>query len=250
MKKIIITWVTKGIWRALCEKYLEEWYWVIGISSNERNLEILKNEISSHMLELVKCDIWNEQDIKNFWNFLKHQEDVISLINNVWIWFYSNFLEHTNEKIKEIINVNLIWTMLLSKEVICVLWNTLKNLTFVSSLAGKVWFDWMSVYSATKHWIEWFADALRQEVVEQWIDVLVVRPWIVDTNFFVTANMEEYTKDLKNIMQSAKFVANEVFVSRKNRSKEVTIGNDKWFLFLRRFVPKCLEKKIMHFFIS
>lgn len=250
MQKIIITWVTKGIWRALCQKYINEWYWVIGISSNENNLEILRNEVSSQKLELVKCDIWNEQDIKNFWKFLMEQKDVVSLINNVWVGFYSNFMSHTNEKIKEIININLLWTMLLSKEVIWAIWNTVKNLTFVSSLAGKVWFDWLSVYSATKHWIEWFADALRKELEEKWIDVLIVRPWIVNTNFFVTAKMEEYTRDLKSIMQSPSAVADEIFTSRKNHSMEVTIWKDKWFLFLRRFVPKSLEKKLMQFFIS
>jgi short-subunit dehydrogenase len=250
MKKVIITWVTKGIWRALCQKYIDEWYWVIGISSNEKNLEILKNEISSDKLELVKCDIWNEQDIENFWNFLKKKKDVISLINNVWIGFYCNFIWHTNEKIKEIININLLWTILLSKEVMWVLWNTLKNLTFVSSLAGKVWFNWLSIYSTTKYGIEWFADALRQELLEQWIDVLVVRPWIVNTNFFVVAKMEEYTRDLKNKMQSPKFVAEQIFESRNNRSMEVTIWKDKWFLFLKKFVPKSFERKLMEFFIS
>ena len=250
MQKVIITWVTKGIWKALCEKYLDKWYWVIGLSSNEKNLETLKNEMSSHALELFKCDIWNEQDIKDFWKFLKQENNIISLINNVWIGFYSEFVQHWNEKIQEIIDTNLLWTILLTKEVLEIKSHTLNNITFISSLAGKVWFEWLSVYSATKHWIEWFADALREELVEKWVVVLVVRPWIVDTNFFLTAKMEEYTKDLKSIMQSPEYVASEVFESRKNHSLEVTIWKDKWFLFLRRFVPKVFERKLMQFFIS
>jgi short-subunit dehydrogenase len=248
MNKVIITWVTKGIWKSLCKKYLKEWYWVIGISSNQANLDTLELEISSTMLELLKCDIWDSEDIINLSKSIRNQ-NIISLINNVWVWYYSQFSTISNEKIVEIINVNLVWTMTLTKAVLenCI-WS-IKNITFVSSLAGKVGFNGLAVYSATKHWIEWFSDALRDELNEK-IKVLVVRPWIVDTNFFEKAEMEEYTKDLKNKMQTPELIANEIYRAWKYWYDEITIWKDKWFLFLRRFVPKSLEKKLLSFFIS
>lgn len=248
MNKVIITWVTKGIWKALCKKYIEKWYWVIWISSNQVNLDALKLEIPSTMLELLKCDIWNSDDILDFTNSIKNQ-NIVYLINNVWVWYHSQFENIPDEKIVEIINTNLVWTMRITKAVLenCI-WS-LKNITFVSSLAGKVGFNGLSVYSATKHWIEWFADALRDELDEK-INVLVVRPWIVDTNFFEKAEMEQYTKDLKNKMQTPELIANEVYIAWKEWYDEITIWKDKWFLFLRRFVPKSLEKRLLSFFIS
>lgn len=248
MDKIIITWVTKGIWKALCKKYLEAGYWVIWISSNQANLDALKLEISSTMLELIKCDIWNSDDIINFANNIKNQR-IVSLINNVWVWYHSQFKSIPDEKIVEIVNTNLVWTMRITKSVLENRIWSIKNITFVSSLAGKVGFNWLAVYSATKHWLEWFADALRDELKEK-IKVLVVRPGIVDTNFFEKAEMEQYTKDLKNKMQTPALVANEVYIAWKEWNEEITIWKDKWFLFLRRFVPKVLEKKLLSFFIS
>lgn len=249
MEKIAITWVTKWIWKALCQKFLNEWHTVIWISSNQANLDLLKQEVSHTALTLLKCDITNADDLRLFREYIiKHK--INSLINNVWVWYHSTFIEYPNDQIEQIINTNMIWTLKVTQIALqeCI-W-VLKNVTFISSLTWKIGFDWLSVYSATKHWIEGFSEALREELKESWIRVSIIRPWIVDTNFFSIAKMENYTTWLKSKMHSPEYVADKVYANWERKWSELTIWKDKRFLFLKRFVPKSRERKLLSYFTS
>ncbi len=66
-------------------------------------------------------------------------------------------------------------------------WGRIVN---ISSMGGTFTFPGGGAYHATKHAVEAFSDALRFEVKEFGVDVVVVEPGLIRTNFAATAAAE------------------------------------------------------------
>jgi len=246
---VLITGWTRWIGKSLVKVYLEKWFSVFCIARDKKMLSELENKHKSKSLHTFSCNISSNEDISNLvWRLQELNFHPNILINNVWVGFHENFENIPELKIQEIINTNLLWTILLTKAIIGIWKNTLTNIAFVSSLAGQIGFPWLSVYSASKFGIEWFAQSLREEQKSRVI-VSIIRPWIVDTHFFEYANMKQNVEKIRPWMQSPDYVADAIYEWISLNKEDFTIWNDKLFLFLKRFSPKRLEHKLLSLFI-
>jgi short-subunit dehydrogenase len=122
-------------------------------------------------------------------------------------------------------------------------------MVYTSSLAGKVGFPEMSIYSASKFAIEGFVDSLRSEYESKGVMFTVLRPGITRTPFFKKAGMEAFensVKDLKNCYTPDKVA--EIFYEKISPSvKTIVVGNDKYFLALLPFTPFRYRFKVLDF---
>ena len=248
-KTVLITWASSWIWKSLSYLYIKKWFKVIAISRSEKKLEELEKYVWDKNLIIKSCDLTNNKDIDLLITFIKNKSlNIDILINNAWIWSFESFLDISKDEIKKIFNTNVLGHIFLTQSILKSF--KVSNITFVSSLAWKIWFKNLSIYSSSKFAIEWFCDSLYEELIDKNIKVTIIRPWIVDTNFFDNTNFIDYANKIRSKMQSSNFVASEIYKAIKVWYKEYTIGNDKYFLFLQKLLPKFLHRKILYLFIN
>jgi short-subunit dehydrogenase len=111
--------------------------------------------------------------------------DVDILVNNAGIGWAGPFPEMTGEQVARLVAVNLTGPIELTRALLPgMLARGSGHLTFVTSIAGRTAVAGEAVYSATKAGLDAFADSLRFELAGTSVEVSVVVPGVVDTQFF------------------------------------------------------------------
>jgi short-subunit dehydrogenase len=102
------------------------------------------------------------------------------LVNNAGIAWRESYMENSIEQIEQIINVNLLSTILLTHVVLPGMMERRHgSLIFVASVAAHIPVD--PLYSATKFGVRGFALSLRRELANTGVSVSVVSPGFVRT---------------------------------------------------------------------
>jgi len=102
------------------------------------------------------------------------------LVNNAGIAWRESYMDNSIEQIEQIINVNLLSTILLTHVVLPgMLEQHHGSLIFVSSVAAHIAVD--PLYCATKSGVRGFALSLRRELANTGVSVSVVSPGFVHT---------------------------------------------------------------------
>jgi len=110
------------------------------------------------------------------------------LINNAGYGAYGAVEEVPLEKVKQQFEVNLFGLSELTKLVIPKMReNKMSKIINISSIAGKVWTPLGGWYHASKFALEGLSDCLRNELREFGIDVILIEPGAIETNWAETA---------------------------------------------------------------
>jgi short-subunit dehydrogenase len=91
LKKLVVTGASKGIGRAIAEKFLLQGYEVAVCSRNPDHLRAMQTEIAHKdypgSLHTFACDVTNKQELINFHEFVKSKMgDIDILVNNAGIF--------------------------------------------------------------------------------------------------------------------------------------------------------------------
>lgn len=122
MKKVaLVTGSSRGLGRAIAKELAsKDYYVVINYNSNYEMATSLKQELDAEGFSsmIIKADVSNEEEVKNMVNTIINKLGTIDvLVNNAGIARDNFFDEKTVEEFKEVLNVNLIGTYLVSKYV-------------------------------------------------------------------------------------------------------------------------------------
>lgn len=132
-KIVFITGASRGIGRALAEKFLKEGFSVIGTSTSG------KAEYSNKNLTILKLDVSSTRSIEScVSSFVKLDNKIDVLINNAGIWSGKN--EDPNiymDLLRKVLEVNLIGTIDLTERLIPFL-NDSGKIINISSRAGSL----------------------------------------------------------------------------------------------------------------
>ena len=118
---VLVTGSSKGIGKETILKYAKEGYDVV-INYNNSKEEALKVEEETKKNNVntlvVKCDISNEDEVKNMVEEIKNKFGKVDvLVNNAGIAIDTTFEDKTVDNFRRILDVNLIGTFLVSKYV-------------------------------------------------------------------------------------------------------------------------------------
>ena len=121
-KTVLITGGSRGIGKATSLEFAKHGY---NIVINYVNDDISAKKLKSYIVEnydvdvmLYKCDVSNENDVKDMVNSIIHDYEKIDvLVNNAGIAIDTTFDDKKIEDFKKILNVNLIGPFILSREV-------------------------------------------------------------------------------------------------------------------------------------
>lgn len=250
---VLITGAGSGIGKATAEKLLERGHKVIAFDIDAEALEQLPEEI-----EIYQGDVYNEERVEQ----VVEQIDFEVLVNCAGYYEQGSMEDMPLEKVERIFEVNVFGSLNFTRKALPSLRKCNGKIINVSSIAGKVAVPFSGQYCGSKHAVEALSDALRMEVADQGIDVVVVEPGIIETGFNQNARkaLEKYMPDsiysenYQEILENgglrgvdAEVPANKIvkIVETGNpKSRYQTPGRAKIFVALEKLSPVFLKDYI------
>ena len=180
-KVVLITGTAYGIGKSTAELLIDKGHIVYGGDILvEENLYL--NDIGGTALEM---DVTNQEHIDKAINqLISEQGRVDVLVNNAGLGVYGAIEDVSMEDIYYQYDVNLFGLARVTKAVLPHMREKESGLIInISSVLGETYGPLAGWYLSTKHALEGWSDALRVELKEFDIDVVVVQPGAINTNF-------------------------------------------------------------------
>lgn len=191
---VLITGASSGIGKITAIQLADEGYQVYVAA---RRLEKM-TELKERGIVPIALDITNEESIQTVINHIIQQQGRLDvLVNNAGYGSHGALEEISPEEARRQFDVNVFGLMRLTQLVLPKMREQGSGKIFnISSIAGKISTPMCGWYNASKHALEALSDALRLEVKQFGIDVIVVEPGPIKTEFDDVA-MEQIEKTAK-----------------------------------------------------
>lgn len=164
------------------------------------------------------------------------------LINNAGIMDFTLFERQDAKRIEQVINVNVIAPMLLTRAVLpYLLKQDSGRIVNIGSTFGSIGFPHFATYCASKFAIRGFSEALRRELVDSKVGVTYVSPRATKTplNDDVTSRMH---KETKTNLDEPEYVAAQIVQAIEQERKEHFIGQpESFFARLNGMFPRLVD---------
>lgn len=180
-RTVLITGCSSGIGRATAEAFLES-EWVVYATSRDTD-DIA--DLAEQGCETATLDVTVDEDVERVVERIEdHTGRVDCLVNNAGYGQYGPLEDISVGRLHRQFDVNVYGPHRLMRAVLPLMRDredgTIVN---VSSVAGKVALPGGSAYCASKFALEAMSDSLRSEVEQFGIDVVLVEPGLVETEF-------------------------------------------------------------------
>ena len=227
----MITGATRGIGKQIALTLANEGYnIVLNYRTENDELKQLKNEIESKKVKClaVQGDVTNFEDCKQMIeSAIKEFGKIDVLVNNAGITKDMLLARMKEEDFKQVIDVNLVGTFNMTKNVISYMMKArngrIINISSVVGIAGNAG---QTNYSASKAGIIGFTKSLAKEVASRNILVNAVAPGFIETNMTDVLKQEVKDEIAKNIplkrMGTPQDVANVVKFLASEDSSYIT----------------------------
>lgn len=194
-KTALITGAAGGIGQAICRAFAEDGYnLALHYSSSEKTAEKLCEELSREYnidAAAFGADFSDEKEVKALAERVKaHFGKIDILVNNAGVAYQTLFQLADERKIKEVLDINLMSALSLTKEVLPQMinskWGRIINISSMWGISGA---SCEVHYSAAKSGLIGFTKALAKEVGPSGITVNCVAPGFIDTK--MNGNLDE-----------------------------------------------------------
>ncbi len=251
--RVIITGASSGIGRALAERLAALRCKLI---VNARRAERL-TQLAAEVQELggqavaVSGDVTDpDTQQKIIQASVSHYDGIDVLINNAGIGAIGPFAEASGERLRRVMEVNFFAATELTRAAIPVIANGRDPLIVnIGSVLGHRAVPLKSEYCASKFALHGWSDALRTELTESGIDVLLVSPSTTDSEFFdrVIENTTDKNWKLSGA-SSPDFVARRTVQAMQRRKHEIILSWSGWGLvWLDRLFPSLANRIVARF---
>lgn len=184
-KAVLITGCSTGIGRATAELLAAEGWTVYATARKLASIQ----DLESKGCRLLTLDVTDEESMRAAVRQVEEQEGAVgALVNNAG-YSQSGAVETIPlDQVRRQFETNVFGLMRLCQLVLPGMrrqgWGRIVN---VSSIGGRLTFPGGGAYHATKHAVEALSDALRFEVRGFGVDVVVIEPGLIKTDFGTTA---------------------------------------------------------------
>ncbi len=254
-KVVWITGASSGIGEALAYAFAAKGARLV--LSARRESELMRVSAHAKMREddvlILPLDIEKTETFESaFQTVLTHFGTIDLLVNNAGISQRSLARDTPLAVDKRLMDVNYLGTVALTKTVLpTFLKKQAGHIVVVTSAVGKFGSPWRSGYSASKHALHGFFDAMRAELFDDNIKVLLVCPGFVRTNVSINA-LNEKGEPLKQMDEatakglSPDNVANQILRAIDSGKEEVVIGGLKevFGVWMKRHFPSVFSVMI------
>ncbi len=182
MKKVIlVTGASSGMGKATAKLLIEQGYIVYCGARRVEKMSDLK-ELGGHVYEL---DVTDQKSIdKLAAEIIKKQGRLDVLINNAGYGLYGAVEDIELDDARRQFEVNIFGLAAVTKAFLPLMRKQKSGkIINISSMGGKVYTPMGAWYHATKHALEGWSDCLRLELKPFGIDVVIVEPGVIKTEF-------------------------------------------------------------------
>ncbi len=192
-KTIVITGGSDGLGKTLAESLSKENN-VIILATNEDKLKLVANDNSC---KYKVCDVSDYTEVeKTITEIITENNKIDVLVNNAGLWIQEELDTNDSDRIKSVIEVNLLGTINVSKAVIPSMKENKDGLIInINSQAGINHKAERVVYNASKWGVTGFSKSLQDEIAKYGIRVTDVLPGMMKTDMFNKMNI---TKNMAN----------------------------------------------------
>jgi short-subunit dehydrogenase len=265
MKKVVlVTWASSGIGRETAKILSQNGCIVYGASRRIEKMADLQED-GVRLLEMDVSDDasmqrWIDTIIKNEW-----QIDI--LINNAWYGSYGSVEDVPLTEARYQFEVNIFGLARLIQLVLpSMRAKKSGRIINISSIGGSIGEPHGAWYHATKYALEWLSDSLRMELKQFWIDVVIIKPGAILTEWNTIARenlmkisghtaygnlarrhikmLESADKKWSPPIVVAKTIA-EASLAKNPKTRYVTWAGANIILFLRRILSDRLFDALM-----
>ena len=192
-KTVLITGCSSGIGRATALAFLEEDWAVYATARNPADIETLGEK----GCRIATLDVTDPDDVDRVVDRIIDEEGHLScLVNNAGYAQFGPVEDVPTGQVHRQFDVNLYGPHRLLRAALPHMRDqeagTIVN---VSSAAGRLSFPGGGIYAGSKFALEAMSDALRNEVDEYGVDVVLIEPGPVETSFTDRAEAEVYGDD-------------------------------------------------------
>ncbi len=244
-KVVVVTGGSSGIGEAIARVLDVRGAIVVLASRNEEELKRVLGRLSDRAYAL-SLDVSDPVAVEEFFcGVEKGIGPVEGLINNAGFGVFNKFVEASVIDFERMMAVNYFGTLYCSKAVLPGMLERKSGfIVNIASLAGKVGTPKSSGYSATKHAVLGFTNALRMEMDGKGVFIGAMNPGPVKTKFFEKADPSgDYVKNVQWMMLTPESVALEVALMIEKQIPEVDLPKSmKWLTRLYGAAPRLMDK--------
>jgi short-subunit dehydrogenase len=248
-KVAIVTGSSSGIGEAVAREFGREGAKVVLAARRVDKLQALAQEINSMGAEtlVLQADLSKLEDILSLVSQTIEKFGRIDILVNNAGFGRLDWLEKL-DPVKDIqaqIDVNVMGVIQTTRQVLPVMMKQRAgSIINMCSMAGLVATPTYSIYAATKHAVHGFSEALRREVKPWGIDVSLIYPGGVVTEFNQHAGINRKTKAStpKSMLLTAEQVA-EAVVKLVRRPRRMLVIPWQWnaTVFINKFIPGVVD---------
>jgi short-subunit dehydrogenase len=254
-KVVVVTGGTDGIGRALVEQLINEGAKVSTCGRNHDKLYGLQTSFASAALHTMVADVSNENDCRRFMEMtLKVFGSIDVLINNAGISMRAELKEAAVDVIKKVMEINFFGAVYCTKYALPSLIERKGTIVGVSSIAGYRGLPGRSGYSASKHALQGWMEAIRTELLDSGVNVMWVCPGFTTSNIRNAALNKAGEAQGESPMDEGKMMsahecAKRILSAIEKRKRTVVMTyQGKQTVFLNKFFPGLADRFVRKFF--
>jgi len=174
----VITGTSSGIGEAITETLIKNDWRVVGLSRREARF-------TSPHYNHISCDLTELDTLpETIHSIIKEYGPVRALINNAGVGHFAPHEELSPQQIRELVDLNLLAPMIITRGMLRSLKETRGNLISISSFSALESSSFGAAYAATKAGLKHFGDSLFDEVRKSGVKVTTISPDITRTPFY------------------------------------------------------------------
>ena len=195
-KLVVVTGGTKGIGRAIVDKFSSQGFNIITCSRSSADLGMLKEEMEEKhdiTIETFQADLSDVDEVKKFSNFIgEFGQPVEVLVNNAGLFIPGEVINEEEGNLEKIMNANLFSAYHLTRSIVGGMIKRKKGHIFnMCSIASFMAYPNGGSYTISKFALLGFSKCLRAELINSGVRVTAVMPGATYTDSWAGSPLPE-----------------------------------------------------------